>query len=148
MRWLGSIANSRDMNLSKFCEQRTEEPAMLQFRGLPRVGHNLLIEQHNNNNFGFSLFLFYFLRYKAVAYLRPSFFLNVAIYHYKIPFRTSFVESQQALHQTLCQVLPTHFTYYSSQYFEEFIIVIYYYHFTDVKTRFQRGLATCSWSHS
>ena len=72
--------------------------------GLP-VHHKLpefTQEQHNNNNFGFSLFLFYFLRYKAVVYLRPSFFLNVAIYHYKIPFRTSFVESQQALHQTLC----------------------------------------------
>ena len=52
MRWLGSITDSMDMNLSKLREReekdrewRTEKPGLLQFMGLQRVGHNSVTEQ-------------------------------------------------------------------------------------------------------
>ena len=46
MRWLDSIPNSMDMNLSKLRDiLRTEEPGMLQSMGLQRVGHYLVTEQ-------------------------------------------------------------------------------------------------------
>ena len=46
MRWLDSIPNSMDMNLSKLRDiLRTEEPGMLQSMGLQRVGHYLVTQQ-------------------------------------------------------------------------------------------------------
>ena len=46
MRWLDSIIDSMDMNLSKLRRQwRTGEPGVLQSMGSQRVGHNLATEQ-------------------------------------------------------------------------------------------------------
>ena len=46
MRWLDSITNSTDMNLSKFGEiAGTDGPGMLQSMGLQRVRHDLVTEQ-------------------------------------------------------------------------------------------------------
>ena len=45
MRWLDSITDSMDINLSKFWEWRTEEPGVLQSMGSQRVGHDLGNEQ-------------------------------------------------------------------------------------------------------
>ena len=46
MRWLDSITDSMDMNLSKLREiVRTEEPGVLQSMGLQRVRHNLTTKQ-------------------------------------------------------------------------------------------------------
>ena len=47
MRWLDSITDLMDMNLSKFWE--TMKPGMLQCMGLHRVGHNLAIEEQQQN---------------------------------------------------------------------------------------------------
>ena len=48
MRWLASITDSMDMNLSKLQEiqeDRTGEPGVLQSMGSQRVGHDLASEQ-------------------------------------------------------------------------------------------------------
>ena len=47
MRWLGSIANSMDMNLSKLWKiVKDRKPGVIESTGWQRVGHNLVIEQH------------------------------------------------------------------------------------------------------
>ena len=46
MRWLDSVTDSVDMNLSKLQKiMMTGEPGMLQSRGLQRIGHDLVTEQ-------------------------------------------------------------------------------------------------------
>ena len=45
MRWLDSIASSKDVNLSSGRWWRTEEPGVLQPMGLQRVGDDLVTEQ-------------------------------------------------------------------------------------------------------
>ena len=47
MRWLDSITDLMDMNLSKFWE--IVKPGVLQSMGLHRVGHNLAIEEQQQN---------------------------------------------------------------------------------------------------
>ena len=47
MRWLDSIMDSVDMNMSKL--QETEEPGILQSVGSQRVGHDLVTEQQQTN---------------------------------------------------------------------------------------------------
>ena len=47
VRWLDSLTDLMDMNLSKFWE--TMKPGMLQCMGLHRVGHNLAIEEQQQN---------------------------------------------------------------------------------------------------
>ena len=48
MRWLQSIIDSMDMNLSKFWEiVKPGKPGLLQFMGSQRVRHDLVTEQEN-----------------------------------------------------------------------------------------------------
>ena len=45
MRWLDSIIDSMDVNLSKLCEiENNREPGMLQSMGSQRVRHDLATE--------------------------------------------------------------------------------------------------------
>ena len=51
MRWFDSIVDSMDMNLNKLWKMwRTEEPDMLQSKGLQRVGYNLATEQQQQQS--------------------------------------------------------------------------------------------------
>ena len=49
MKWLDSITDSMDMNLSKLRRQQTEEPGVLQ--SIQRVKHELATEQHQQNKY-------------------------------------------------------------------------------------------------
>ena len=50
MRWLDSISNSVDMNLSQLREiMKDRKPGVLQSMGSQRVGHNLATEQQHRN---------------------------------------------------------------------------------------------------
>ena len=49
MRWLDSITDSVDMDLSKYQEiVKTGKPGMLQYMGSQKVGHNLATEQQQH----------------------------------------------------------------------------------------------------
>ena len=49
MRWLDSVTDSMNMNLSKLQEtEKDKEPGVLQSVGLQRAGHNLVTEQQQH----------------------------------------------------------------------------------------------------
>ena len=58
MRWLDSVTDSMDMNLSRLGETvRIEEPEVLPSMGSQRVGHDLMIVQESIILEPFSLLL-------------------------------------------------------------------------------------------
>ena len=56
MRWLASITDSIDMNLSNFWKcWRTEKVGVLYSVELQKIGHNLGTEQHDENDIIFDI---------------------------------------------------------------------------------------------
>ena len=48
MKWLNSVTNSVDMNLSKLWEMKYREPCRVTVHGSQRVGYELATEQHQH----------------------------------------------------------------------------------------------------
>ena len=63
MRWLDSIIDSMEMNLSKLQEIKTGKPGVLQSMGLQRVGYDLMTEQQQEEG-NKTLIVFKYLSYE------------------------------------------------------------------------------------